>query len=72
MTAPAEEHKETGQIFYDSWVASLGWQFRGIQLPPWGGLYQGEQDAFRLAAHEAIKKGWAEAAPSPPGRHKRR
>jgi len=69
---PPEKPREAGRILYETWAAVLGGQFRRIRLPPWPELYPGEQDAFREAAHEVIKKGWEEAAPPPQrGRHQR-
>lgn len=74
MTVPRGESRGTGQILYETWAASLGWQFRDARLPAWPDLYPAEQDAFMLGAHEVMQKGWAQAQappPAPRGRHER-
>lgn len=56
-----EEYKEIGQLNYEGYAASLGWQLpTGGLLPPWAQLDPRNQDAFREGARRVMQHGWTE------------
>lgn len=66
------DSKETGQYAYEAYAKRKGWRTNdGFDMWSWELLHADEQDAWREAAHAAIREGWVEAAPAEPahGRH---
>lgn len=54
---PYDEHLETGQVNYESFhhaKQDLGWV-------RWQDLSEDERDAWRIAAHEVMQRGWVSA-----------
>jgi hypothetical protein len=64
MTVPYEESPETGRICYEALGDALRWKFQGAALPRWADLEPQERDAFGVAAHQVIQKGWKQAQPT--------
>lgn len=63
------DSKETGQLAYEAYRLAKGGYDVEIIMEDWYRLTPYEQDAWREAAHAAIRKGWVESAP-PPRRRK--
>lgn len=59
--------KETGQLAYEAYATAKRWKDNGgFDMWTWNLLDAREQDAWRAAAHAAIKLGWVDSAS---GRH---
>ena len=65
----AEPQREAGQINYEGFASSLGWERDGYVLPPWEMLPGREQDAWRAGAHDVMQRGWLDGQEPPAGRH---
>lgn len=64
-----DEYKETGQLAYEAYRKAKGGLDRSFVLMEWDQLSEYEQDAWREAAHAAIRKGWVESMSSRRRRH---
>lgn len=59
------DSRESGQLCYEAYASARNW----AGMSPWGYLSAADQDAWREAAHETIRKAWVESARAP--RHRR-
>lgn len=66
-----ENYKETGQYAYEAYGRAVEWtNFNGEPMRPWHDLTAHVKDAWREAAHAAIRYGWDEhGVLRSPGRH---
>lgn len=60
-----KEYKETGQLAYEAYRRAKGGYDIEIIMEEWHRLSLYEQDAWREAAHAAIRKGWVESQRPP-------
>jgi hypothetical protein len=68
---PVTDYKETAQYSYEAYRDVKGGRDGEYLMWHWSELSPLEQDAWREAAHAAIRHGWDEAAKAPAGRHAR-
>lgn len=58
------DSRETGQLAYEAYARMKGWRGSdGYDMWAWEQLSSEEQEAWREAAHAAIRLGWVEAQP---------
>jgi hypothetical protein len=64
--------KSLGQLCYEGYAGSLGWERDGHSMPSWEVLPLREQVAFEAGAHDVMRLGWQDAQPHQAGRHAKR